>query len=235
MLTDREGNFLSQRRYPNLALLQVELAGENLVISHKQKLFEPLNVPFESAGQAEITARIWDDQCNARVVDGPATEWFSDVLGMHSQLVFMPGDTRRPVDPQTATNGEVVSFADAYPIMMIGQSSLNDLNIRLPQPVPMNRFRPNLVFAGGTAFCEDQFDSFHIGSVNFYAAKPCSRCVLTTINQENAIRGEEPLKTLSAYRRKQNKVMFGQNILQVNFGKILKGARIYIDRLKEAT
>jgi uncharacterized protein YcbX len=171
---------------------------------------------------------IWDDVCTALEVSAEANEWFSAALGRTMQLMYMPETTRRLVDNNYAYNNEIVSFADAYPLMIIGQSSLDDLNNRLETPILMNRFRPNLVFKGGMPYCEDSFNAFRVGEVTFNAVKPCSRCVLTTINQESGAKGQEPLRTLASYRTYNNKVMFGQNLLQKNLGVIKTGDKLEV-------
>jgi uncharacterized protein YcbX len=228
MLTDIEGNFLSQRKFVQMAMLQVSLLPEGLLVSHKKGSPRPLTIPFDTSTGPEITVSIWDDTCTALEVSVAANEWFSQALGMPARLVYMPATTHRPVDTNYAGNNEIVSFADAYPLIIIGQSSLDELNSRLEHPILMNRFRPNLVFNGGAPFCEDSFGSFQIGNVSFNAVKPCSRCVLTTINQEDGSKGQEPLKTLSTYRTHKNKILFGQNLLQKNFGTIKTGDKLRI-------
>jgi uncharacterized protein YcbX len=116
-----------------------------------------------------------------------------------------------------------VSFADGMPYLIIGQSSLDELNSRLESPVPMNRFRPNLVFSGGEPFLEDQLRKIQIGSVPFQIVKPCARCVLTTVDQDTGEKGKEPLKTLATYRTVNNKVMFGQNVVALGGGSVRIG------------
>lgn len=223
MLTDKKGNFLSQRTFAQMALLQVTVESGGLLIDHKKRLLEPLFIPFGESTGRQIQVTIWDDVCTALEVGKEANEWFSDALGIKVQLVYMPATTRRLVDRNYASDNEIVSFADSYPLLMIGQTSLDDLNQRLQTPVHMNRFRPNLVFAGGAAFCEDLFTKFQIGDVTFEAVKRCSRCVLTTIDQEDGAKGQEPLKTLATYRTIKNKILFGQNLVQNNLGKIRVG------------
>lgn len=232
MLVDQEGNFLSQRAFTQMAMLQVSLANDGLVITHKKESLQPLTISFDTTTGKELTVQIWDDVCKALEVNKIANEWFSTALQINAQLVYMPATTHRLVDINYAGNNEVVSFADAYPVMMIGQSSLDDLNNRLAQPVLTNRFRPNLVFDGGPAFCEDTFASFNIGQVAFSAVKPCARCVLTTINQESGEKGNEPLKTLSTFRKVNNKILFGQNLLQLNAGTIKVGDEIAVTQYK---
>lgn len=232
MLTDNKGNFLSQRTFPQMALLQVNIKPGCLMVTHKNNLLSPLTIPFDVNGQRKVTVNIWDDVCTALEVSDIADEWFSHALNMPVKLVYMPADTHRLVDENYANNKEIVSFADAYPFVIIGQSSLDDLNQRLDKPVPMNRFRPNLVFTGGAPYCEDTFDTFSVGDVTFTAVKPCERCVLITIDQALATKGKEPLTTLSTYRTRKNKIMFGQNLLHQGTGIIKVGDKIEVQFAK---
>jgi hypothetical protein len=137
----------------------------------------------------------------------------------------MPETTRRIVDETYAKN-KIVSFADGYPFMIIGQASLDDLNSRLEDPLPMNRFRTNFVFTGGKSFEEDNWKKFKIGDVIFKAVKPCARCVITTTDQETAERAPEPLHTLSKYRKIDNKVFFGMNLICESTGEVMIGDKI---------
>jgi uncharacterized protein YcbX len=228
MLTDKAGNFLSQRSVAQMALLQVNIAQDGLVVNLKKKKLEVLTIPFNPATGREVTVTVWDDVCTALEVSAWANKWFSDALEREVRLVFMPATTNRWVDNTYASNNEIVSFADDFPLLMIGQSSLDELNSRLDFPVPMNRFRPNLVFKGGTPFCEDLFKEFMIGEVTFNVAKPCGRCVITTINQDDGSKGQEPLRTLATYRIINHKIMFGQNLLHRNTGTIKTGEKIKI-------
>jgi hypothetical protein len=152
-----------------------------------------------------------------------AARWFSDVLETDCSLVFMPETTVRPADTTYAPPGHRVSFADAFAFLLISEESLADLNGRMPAPLPMNRFRPNLVIAGGAPFGEDALGSFRIGALGFRAVKPCDRCVLTTTDQATAERGLEPLRTLATYRRRDGKVYFGQNVVHEDTGRLAIG------------
>jgi len=154
------------------------------------------------------------------------------MLQIKCRLVYMPVSTFRQVDERYAEPGQITSFSDAYPFLMIGQASLDELNSRLEEAVPMDRFRPNIVFTGGEAFQEDQMQHFRINNINFYGVKPCARCQVITIDQENGITGKEPLKTLSDYRKKNNKVYFGQNLVHRGEGNISVGDEISINELK---
>ncbi|WP_161889480.1 MOSC domain-containing protein [Pontibacter russatus] len=221
MLVDEKGNFLTQRQHAQMALLQVSLEQEGLEVRHKQGKLEPLYIPFAATGR-ELQVTVWDDTVPALEVSPDISSWFTEALGMAARLVHMPPQTRRLVDTDYATNGEVVSFADGYPFLLIGQAALDDLNSRLEQPVLMNQFRPSLVFRGGEPFAEDSWDGFTIGSQLFRAVKPCARCVVTTINQATAEKSPEPLRTLAMYRQQRNKILFGQNLLPGSAGGTLR-------------
>lgn len=140
----------------------------------------------------------------------------------------MPEETHREVDQRYAQPGMITSFSDAYPFLLIGQGSLDDLNNRLAEPLPMNRFRPNIVFTGGQAFDEDLMNHIKIAGIDFYGAKLCARCVLTTINQETAVKAKEPLKTLATYRLKNKKILFGQNLIHEGTGVISVGSTLNV-------
>lgn len=222
MLVDEQGQFLTQRTLAGMALLQVDLLARGLQVSHRSRPeLPPLLVPFELPNPSRMRVRVWEDTCEALEAGAEAREWFSQALGLRCRLVYMPEDTRRQVDLQYARPGDITSFSDAFPILLIGEASLADLNQRLRQPVPINRFRPNLVFAGGTPFEEDGWDQFSIGAHHFRAVKPCSRCVVTTIDQQTAQKGPEPLRTLTTYRQQGNKILFGQNVLPLTAGQTL--------------
>ncbi|MCH7410065.1 MOSC domain-containing protein [Belliella sp. DSM 111904] len=223
MLVDENGNFLSQRTYPDMALIQVELSGNELVINNKKTSQRPLSIPFDDGTEELISVQIWEDTVQAQVVSEEANTWFSEALGMKCILVKMPNHVERKVNTKYAVNNESVSFADGMPFLLIGQSSLEDLNNKLSVPVPMDRFRPNFVFEGGDAFVEDKLKTIKIGASTFQIVKPCARCVMTTINQETGEKGKEPLKTLSSYRTINNKVMFGQNMVLIEGAEVRVG------------
>lgn len=213
MLVDSGGNFITQRIYPEMALINVSLCDDGkLTISHKVKTVEPLGIPVDSCLEESLTVKVWGDTLKARAVSLEADEWFSSVLARECRLVYMPDDTQRKVDLNYAHSNEIVGFADAYPFLIVGEESLTDLNSRLKEKVPMNRFRPNFVFSGGEAFEEDKWRHFRIGATIFNVVKPCSRCVMITTDQETSQRASEPLATLAAYRSVNGKVMFGQNL-----------------------
>ena len=236
MLVDNQGRFLTQREHPDMALFAVSMNADTFTIKsrHKNSSGSSIEVPFKSKIHSGIwmDVHIWDDVVKAEEVDSKFSNWFSDCLGLSCKLVFFPESNTRPVDTRYAKHDEQVSLADAFPFLIIGESSLDDLNKRLGQSVGMKRFRPNFVFSGGVAFEEDAWNDFRIGAISFHGAKPCARCVLTTIDPETGIKGAEPLKTLASYRRVDAKVMFGQNVLAMEEGTVAEGDPIEIIDLK---
>ncbi|RNI31043.1 MOSC domain-containing protein [Rufibacter latericius] len=228
MLIDDSGIFLTQRKIADMALLQVALSPDGLVVSHKTKDLAPLLVPYETKSTRSTLVTVWDDICFAFLVSPEADTWFSEALGFGCRLVYMPENSIRLIDPNYAKHNEKVSFADGYPFLIIGQGSLDDLNSRLEEPVPMNRFRPTFVFTGGQPYVEEKWKTFKMGDVLFYGAKPCGRCNVTTINQDTAQAGAEPLKTLTGYQKKGNKVIFGMNLIGLSTGTVSVGDRITI-------
>jgi len=211
MLVDHDNRFLTQREFPQMTLLQTQLHEDSLSISQKHT-GNYIQIPFQPAGDT-CTVTVWEDTCQGRFVSPQADQWFSDQLSLPCRLVYMPEATQRKVDPNYAHSEEITSFSDGFPLLMIGQASLDDLNSRLPEPLTMERFRPNIVFTGGTPFQEDEMAAFTIAGIRFFGVKPCARCVITTVDLMTGEKGKEPLKTLSGYRRQGNKIFFGQNLL----------------------
>lgn len=232
LLIDEDSRFLSQRENPKLALFRPEVAGDNLRITHKE-LLESIDVPLladftDETTKIEVT--VWEDTIVAFEVNPVISEWFTRLLKFSVRLVYMPDASERKVDPDYAISGEeITSFADAYPFLIIGQSSLDDLNERLEVKVPMNRFRPNFVFTNGAAFEEDFWREFTIGNLSFVGVKRCDRCLITTVDQEKGIfSGKNPLKTLAKYRNFGNKVLFGQNVIGLGLGTVSIGDKIQV-------
>jgi len=229
LLVDENNCFITQRQHHQMALLGVAIENKGLRVTHKinnESILIPFNGPAELYEKVIVT--IWEDTCEAQYVSREADNWFSKMLNLNCRLVYMPETTRRIVDQKYAPENSVTSFADAYPFMMIGQASLDELNTRMPEPLPMNRFRPNIVFTGGAPFDEDLYGHFKIAGIDFRGVKLCARCVLTTVDQETAKRGKEPLKTLAKYRFKNNNIMFGQNLIHDGVGEIALGDELVV-------
>ena len=227
MLVDPGGMFMTQRTNHHMALIDVAIAqtpesGEKLRVWHRHYPDDVLELPLSASAQTEDKAdpcdtmlvTVWDStDIPALTVSDKADRWFSKVLETPCRLVYMPNTTHRAVDPAYAHHDEAVSFADGYPYLLIGQASLDYLNQRLPEPIGMIRFRPNIVVGGSSPNDEDAWAHFRAGGIDFYGVKPCARCVLTTIDPETGQQGKEPLRTLTTYRRWQKKILFGQNVL----------------------
>jgi uncharacterized protein YcbX len=225
MLVDEKDGFLTQRTHPALALFKLSPTDQGFQIYHEG---EEKQLRIQPATGDPIRSHVWDDEVEVIEADTLLSDWFSTHLGFRVRLVQFPESHARPVDARYAHANEQVSLADGYPLLLIGEASLVDLNKRLPSPVPMNRFRPNLVFSGGHAYEEDAWKEFRIGESLFKGVKPCSRCVLTTIDQDTGAQGKEPLATLASYRKKENKIYFGQNVLALNEKTIYEGATIHV-------
>ncbi len=230
MLADENNRFLTQREHPAMALLQPVLAANGLYIHQKKNQLEPLFIPAQPTSGQSVIATVWDDNCEAHPYDIAVNNWFSQALGLSCRLLYMPETRKREADKKNAHNNEIVSFADGYPMLLIGQASLDDLNARMAAPLPMNRFRPNIVFTGGEPFLEDQLLQFSINGIDFTGVKPCARCVMTTIDQQEGTSSKEPLKTLAGYRQKNNKILFGQNLVHSGEGCISVGDSLIINR-----
>lgn len=216
MIVDEDNVCITQRTHPELSQISVALTSDEIVLSGKDSEIElPVNI---QSSQVEVT--VWSDKVVAQKADDIFNEWISSFLGQKCAFVFMPEDGSRPANPERAKNQENVSFADGYPYLIIGETSLEDLNTRLASSVPMNRFRPNIVVSGSKPYEEDLWKDLQIGEVKFYGTHPCKRCVFTTIDQETGKKGVEPLKTLATYRRQGNEIYFGLNVLATSEGKV---------------
>lgn len=228
MLVDEQGRFLTQREHPEMSMFRLTLDHTTLtVISNTTQDQIKLDLIGSEEGEFQRVV-IWDDQVEAIEPNPRLSHWFSDHLKVRCRLVFFPEPNRRDVDPDYAKNREQVSLADGYPFLIIGQPSLDDLNKRLASPIKMNRFRPNFVFTGGEAYKEDTWKHIRIGKSEFMGVKPCGRCVLTTVNPETGVKEKEPLATLSTYRKKENKILFGQNLVAVVYNEVYEGDEIEI-------
>lgn len=226
MLVDEKNKFLTQREFPKMAILIVETEKEGLKVSDQDN---SIFIPLMPGDSKQVSVKIWNSRCSALTYEQEINGWFSDILGINCKLVLMPNEAKRIVNPIYAVNKDedVVSFADGYPFMVIGESSLDDLNSRLENKLPMNRFRPNFVFDDAKPFAEDNWKKVKIGNTYFQIVKPCDRCVMTTVEQSTgSFDGKEPLKTLAKYRMKKtradNKILFGQNMIAENAGETIK-------------
>ena len=226
MVVDSRGLLVSQRTHPRLALVRPTVHEDGLTLEAPG--VPALVLSLRPAGSVVVKATVWDDTCDAMWLGQGPARWFTEVLGSPCELVYMPDATVRPADPAYAPTGTRVSFADAFPFLLISEGSLSDLNSKLPRPLPMNRFRPNLVIAGGEPYVEDTLQEFAISGIAFRSVKPCDRCLVTTTDQETTERGVEPLRTLATYRKVGGQVMFGQNVVHLGTGRLTVGAPLLV-------
>jgi len=224
MVVDSQGRFMSQRTHPRMALIRPQLSSQGLTIAAEG--MAGLRVT-DTGDRRQV--EVWGDRCNAVDQGDGVARWLTAFLDAPSRLVRMTDPNVRQVDPAFAARpSDEVGFADGYPFLLISQASLDDLNRRLDEPLPMNRFRPNIVVQGCEPFAEDQWTRFRICEVAFAAAKACGRCAVTTVNQETADRGKEPLRTLATYRESGGKVYFGQNLVHEGHGNLSVGDEVVV-------
>jgi len=227
MVVDAEGRMITQRQQSRLSLIQPELM-DNGICLHTSGLPDlEINIPEKKS----LTAvSIWNDRCNVYDAGDEAGQWLSRFLGIECRFVYFPKDEIRVVDQAYAKQGDRTAFSDGFPVLLLSQASLDDLNSRMPDPLPMTRFRPNIVISGGDAFAEDNWHRLTIGELSLRIVKPCSRCVIPSIDIETGERSKnhEPTKTLSTYRRHNNQILFGQNAVIDGQGEIERGMTVEI-------
>jgi uncharacterized protein len=221
MLVDEANQFISQRELPRMALIGVRIDPDGLVV--RAPGMPSLQVPFLPPDGNLLRARIWDDVVETLPVGGGADRWFERFLGVRCRLVYLPEGSLRPVDPDYGRADDQVGLADSFPFLLISEGSLAELNARLQRPLPIDRFRPNLVVGGCAPFAEDGWRVVRIGPITLRVVKPCARCAITTVDQRTAARGKEPLRTLATFRRSGTKVLFGQNLVHDETGIMRTG------------
>ena len=227
MIVNAENRFITARKHPRLVLIHAIFDGDSL------RLDAPgmpcLHLRVDACADASQVI-VWDDEVAARPAHAEADAWISDYLGFAARFVFMADDCERSIDPAFAKPGDHVSFADGFPLLLISQAALDDLNARLELPVPMLRFRPSLVIANTAPHAEDDWRAIRIGEVAIDVVKPCVRCVLTTVDPASGAFDPtgEPLRTLITYRRGPKGVTFGQNLIPRERGTIRIGDPVSI-------
>lgn len=215
MIVDADGRFVTQRERPDLATVSVTVWGDHVALTCEGH--GALTLPFEPGPHAPVRrVTVWDDSVEARGATPDAPRWLLTTLGFAGDVVWMPPENARPVDPRYARQVDRVGFADAFPLLLATEASLDALNAKLAQPVSMQHFRPNVVVSGAEPFEEDRWSVFRVGIVRCRAAKPCSRCAIVNTDPWTGARGIEPLKTLSTFRTvttDKARVYFGQNVV----------------------
>jgi uncharacterized protein YcbX len=228
LVVDEDGRFVTQRTEPRLAL--VDVAADPA--SSREIVLSAPGAPSIRMTLADREPRrrvtIWRDEVDAADCGEPAATWMSEWLAKPVRVVCMPDDVERAVDPKYARQGDIVGFADGYPLLVATTASLGDLNARLAEPVGMHRFRPNVVVSGSEPWAEDGWRRIRIGDLVLRVVKPCARCTVTTIDPRTAERGVEPLRTLATFRARDNDVLFGQNCIPESPGTISVGDPVVV-------
>ena len=221
MVVDDAGQFLSQRNTPKMARCQQSIRHNILTLSFLDLPDFTLSPP---SGPETMMVQVWSSRLRAIKCGADADAWVSQALGVSAHLVYMAENSRRPVRYPYGEKGEFTSFADAHPILVAGEESLQDLNDRMDSPVPINRFRPNIIIRGANAFQEDSWPRIKIGDVILRATKPCGRCSVTTLDHlTGESQSAEPLRTLATYRRVGSSVRFGMYYVPEVLGEIRVG------------
>ncbi|MHB8776634.1 MAG: MOSC domain-containing protein [Anaerolineales bacterium] len=227
MVVTPEGQFLTQREHPKLALIIPRLKNDAVTLSAPN--FDSIHFNIQRSGASQ-PVNIWKSKgVNAIDQGDEAAGWLSDWLGTPVRLMHIADGFKRKLNPNYAVNpDDHTGFADGYPILVISEASLQDLNSKLVSPFPMNRFRPNILVKGCGPFAEDTWKRIKIGEIEMALVKPCARCVVTTIDKDTLEKDKEPLKTLSTYRKQKGGAMFGMNVIPLNEGEIKVGMNVEI-------
>jgi uncharacterized protein YcbX len=232
LLVDENGRFVCQREEPSLARVVVTYGPAAGTISVSADGRPGHRVAAPAAGAPLLKVTVWSSVVLAAAAGPAADTWFSAYLGRPVRLVYLDDPTRRPVDPDYGRDGDVVSFADGYPLLLTSTGSLGELGRWLAEdgelPVPMTRFRPSAVVTGAPPWAEDHWRRIRIGAVPFRVVKPCGRCLVTTTDQITGERGSQPLKMLGQRRRFGQQLVFGQNMIPDTGGVIRVGDPVEI-------
>ena len=227
MVVTLEGEFLTQREVPRLALVTPKL--QNGVLELSAPNYDSLQLEIQTSG-TPCLVNVWKSKDVYAIDQGEAAaEWLSDWLERPVRLVHIADGYKRLINEQYAVSADDhTGFSDGYPILLTSEEGLQDLNSHLESPVLMNRFRPNLVVKGCEPFAEDTWNIIRIGNVELAVVKPCARCEVTTIDKETLERSKEPLKTLGKYRKQKLGAIFGQNVIPLNEGRIQLGMTVEV-------
>ncbi|MFV0575905.1 MAG: YcbX family protein [Vibrio sp.] len=233
MIADKNGRMITARENHQMVRVQAALQFNGLVLTSPEAQ-GTLNLRFDEFEMQSVDCQVWSDNFEAYSTTEQANQWCSEVIGKPVQLLYTGEQSNRQRE-KIQTN---VSFADGYPLLLISQASLDELNARSPEGIQhsMAQFRPNIVVSNTEAFAEDGWKRFRIGEVEFEVVKPCMRCVLTTVNPKTAMRSEknEPLNTLGKFRADETGgTFFGQNVIAKNEGLIRVGDVVEILETKE--
>lgn len=230
MLVNEQGSDLHQFDYPHLASIVVSFDNEHLLV--QAPAMPALAIPLQPQHATRRTVSWHQGISEAQPASDKADAWFQEFLRVPCQLVFMPEEAQHPVEPGYEVDHDLAAFT-SFQYHLLGAASLADLNARLATPVPLERFRPNLVIAGSPAFAEDSWQTVQINHLTFHVVKPCDRCAITTVDPvQGVMTGKEPLTTLARYRTFNKKVLFGQYLLSSERGVIHVGDILHVIKQK---
>lgn len=231
MLVDEEGHFMTARTHPQLLQIETQLEDGMLRISSPNQ--PSIRIPLHPSEENIQDVEIWGRSCKGISVQSDVSEWMSSYIGVTCALVRTSSAQPRQMKPSHVLQGlGHVSFADAFPLLLISEASLEELNRRAGTTLSMERFRPNWVVRGCEPFEEDMWSTFQVGSIQAWGGKLCDRCVLTTIDPGTGQKGREPLATLATFRKWNNRVYFGLNVAPSSYGMVREGDRIHSVQLK---
>ena len=229
MAVDGDGVCVTARERPQLVRLLARVTETGLRLEMDDR--EPIDVGYPDAGARAARVWIWGQACSALDAGDTAARWMSDAIDKPVRLVAKDDRFKRRPDPDCTLPGDEVSFADCYPVLAIGRSSLDDLNTRTPAPASMRRFRPNFVVSGGAPYDEDGWRRIRIGTVEFEGVENCERCELPTVDPDTGVPDprREPMRTLARYRRRATGGVFlGQNLVPRGAGTVRVGDRVAV-------
>lgn len=234
LVVDATGHFLTQRSIPRMALIETEITATELVLRARGAGEVRVLLPGGEGRDGRIRVAIWRDTVDAVDMGDAVANWLRDCIGQRCRLVHTGGGfgRRLPREKIPEVHREIhpsvpVAFADAYPLLALSESSLDLLNERIEPRVRMDRFRPNIVLRGCEPHAEDTWESVRIGDLVIRHGGPCARCTVTTVDQNSAIHGKEPLRSLAKYRRTSaGSVTFGQNWIHTGAGRIKVGDEV---------
>lgn len=220
MLIDEENQFITQREHPYLSQFYPKIEGSKMAILYQDKIHEFF---IDETTDEAISSKVWDDDSTVVEVNKATSHWFSQALGFRCKLVKIVAAGDRKHESAKLKKVLNVSLADGYPYLLLGSESLSFLNQKLKKKISAKRFRPNIIVSTSVAHEEDLFDYFQIGKVKFKNAKLCGRCIMVNHDPTSGNVMKEPLKTLSTYRKVDNSIFFGTNIMCFNEGEIRVG------------
>ena len=224
MVVNKNNRFFTQRQKPKMCLIHVNQNGSTLTLNAP-------NMPQLTVAPSttNIIVDVWKDSVNVQDCGDEAAHWLSKFLEVEQcRLVYMPQSTQRQIDTEFAKEGQLVSFADGFPSLITSQASLDDFNNKLETPISTANFRPNIVIGDCEPYAEDTWKEIRVNGILFSLVKPCSRCVIPSINQETAEKQKEVLLALNEHRRRERATYFGQNALHDQTGVIKVGDAVEI-------